>query len=191
MNDMKKYSFAARMPDRPGSMEKAAAIVKMHKGNIERVHYDRRIDSCMVFFEVTCEEEQYKQISEELKVINYLSTSLENLSFIKFNVFLENRAGALHELLNYTTAAKANIAYMDFDDQRDKPNMLTMSLIVAESTAVENLLDQLVSHYRIEIVEYDTTGQHLDETVFYIRFAQQLRELIGVQDDKFLMKLLV
>ncbi len=187
---MKKYSFAARMPDRPGSMEKAAAIVKRHKGNIERVHYDRRIDSCMVFFEVTCEEEQYKQISEELKVINYLSTSLENLSFIKFNVFLENRAGALHELLNYTTAAKANIAYMDFDDQRDKPNMLTMSLIVAESTAVENLLDQLVSHYRIEIVEYDTTGQHLDETVFYIRFAQQLRELIGFQDDKFLMKLL-
>lgn len=190
MNNMGKYSFAARIPDRPGSMEKVAAIVKLHQGNIERVHYDRRIDSCMVFFEVTCDGEQYQKISEELKAINYLATSLENLSFIKFNVFLENRAGALHELLNYTTAARANIAYMDFDDQRDKPNMLTMSLIVAESTAVENLLDQLVSHYRIEIVEYDTTGQHLDETVFYIRFAQQLRALIGTQDDKFLMKLL-
>lgn len=187
---MRKHSFVARMPDRPGSMEKAAAIVKRHQGNIERVHYDRRIDSTTVFFEVTCEEEQYEKISRELKNINYLQTSLENLSFIKFNVFLENRTGALHELLRLTTAAKANIAYMDFDDQRDKPNMLTMSLIVAESTAVENLLDQLVSHYRIDIVEYDTTGQHLDETVFYIRFAQQLRELIGNQDDKFLMKLL-
>jgi glyoxylase-like metal-dependent hydrolase (beta-lactamase superfamily II)/uncharacterized protein with ACT and thioredoxin-like domain len=187
---MGKYSFVTRMPDRPGSMEKAADIVKRHSGNIERIHYDRRIDSTTVFFEVTCKEDQYCRISEELKSINYLPTSLGNLSFIKFNVYLENLAGTLHKLLSYTTSAKANIAYMDFDDQRDSPNKLTMSLIVAESAAVENLLDQLVSHYRLEIVEYDTTGQHLDETVFYIKFAQHLRELIGIQDDKFLMQLL-
>jgi glyoxylase-like metal-dependent hydrolase (beta-lactamase superfamily II) len=48
----------------------------------------------------------------------------------------------------------------------------------------------LVSHYRLDIVEYDTTGHHLDETVFYIRFAEQLREFIGAEDDKFLMRLL-
>ncbi len=188
--NMGKYSFVARMPDRPGSMEKATDIIKRYNGNIERIHYDRRIDSTTVFFEVTCKEDEYCKISEELKRINYLPTSLGNLSFIRFNVFLENRAGALHELLRYTTSAKANIAYMDFDDQRSNSNVLTMSLIVNESAAVENLLDQLVSHYRVEIVEYDTTGQHLDETVFYIRFAQKLRELIGTQDDNFLMQLL-
>jgi uncharacterized protein with ACT and thioredoxin-like domain len=137
---MGKYSFVARMPDRPGSMENVAAIVKRHNGNIKRIHYDRRIDSCTVFFEVKCHEAQYERISEELKTLNYLPTSLGNLSFIKFNVHLENRTGALHELLSFTTSAKANIAYMDFDDQRPNSNMLTMSLIVAESTAVENLL---------------------------------------------------
>ncbi len=187
---MCKYSFVARMPDRPGSMIKVADIVKRYNGNIERVHYDRRIDSTTVFFEVTCKEEQYYNINRELREINYLPASLDNLSFIKFNVHLENKTGALHDLLSYTTAAKANIAYIDFDDQRGNPNKLTMSLIVAESSAVEKLLDQLVSRYRIEIVEYDTTGHQLDETVFYIRFAQQLRELIGTQDDKFIMQLL-
>ncbi|NLE03283.1 MAG: MBL fold metallo-hydrolase, partial [Crenarchaeota archaeon] len=164
---------------------------KRHNGNIERIHYDRCIDSTTVFFEVTCKEEEYNKISQALEEINYLSTLLDKLSFIKFNVYLENKAGALYDLLNYTTSAKANIAYMDFDNRRtNSSNKLTISLIVSESTAVEKLLDQLVSHYRIEIVEYDTTGQHLDDTVFYIRFAQQLRELIGKKDDKFLMHLL-
>ena len=75
--NMGKYSFVARMPDRPGSMEKATDIIKRYNGNIERIHYDRRIDSTTVFFEVTCKEDEYCKISEELKRINYLPTSLE------------------------------------------------------------------------------------------------------------------
>jgi hypothetical protein len=53
---MSAHSFVARMPDRPGSMERAAEIIKRHGSNIERILYDRRIDTQTVFFEVTCDE---------------------------------------------------------------------------------------------------------------------------------------
>ena len=33
-------------------------------------------------------------------------------------------------------------------------------------------------------------GKNLDDTVFYLRFAQELREIIGLEDEDFLLKLL-
>ncbi|MFA7199749.1 MAG: MBL fold metallo-hydrolase, partial [Methanoculleus sp.] len=41
-----------------------------------------------------------------------------------------------------------------------------------------------------DILEYDTTGEELDDTVFYIRFAQAVRGLIGTAEDEFLLSLL-
>lgn len=188
--DMGRFSFVARMPDRPGSMQRAAEIVKRHEGNIKRIHYDRRIDSYTVFFEVTCGPEQYAQMNEELQAIGFLQISLAPLSFLKFNIYLANRAGALFEFLSHTTSAGANIAYMDFDDRGADPDRLTVSLTIEEDAAVDTLLNELKPRYRLEILEYDTTGRNLDDTVFYIRFAQQLRELLGETEDQFLMRLL-
>jgi glyoxylase-like metal-dependent hydrolase (beta-lactamase superfamily II) len=51
-------------------------------------------------------------------------------------------------------------------------------------------LDQLKSRYRLEILEYDTTGKHLDDTVFYVRYAQEIRELIGESEENFLLSFL-
>jgi len=187
---MPKFSYVARMPDKPGSMHQAAEIVKRHEGNIERIHYDRRIDPHTVFFEVVCSGEAYRRINEELAAIGFLQTSLAPLSFLKFNVYLENKAGELFHFLEHTTSAQANIAYMDFDDRSECPERLTVSLTVDHPSVVEGLLDRLKSRYRLEIIEYDTTGMHLDDTVFYIRFAQELRSLIGEREDEFLMRLL-
>ena len=187
---MPRFSYVARVPDKPGSMHQAAEIVKRHEGNIERIHYDRRIDPHTVFFEVVCSDPAYQKINQELSAIGFLQTSLAPLSFLKFDIYLENRAGELFQFLNHTTAAGANIAYMDFDDRSECPDRLTVSLTVENASVVEALLDRLKSRYRLEIIEYDTTGMHLDDTVFYIRFAQELREIIGDQQDQFLMKLL-
>jgi glyoxylase-like metal-dependent hydrolase (beta-lactamase superfamily II) len=55
---------------------------------------------------------------------------------------------------------------------------------------VEGLVDDLRSRYRLEVIEYDRSGKNLDDAVFYIRFAQELREIIGEAEDEFLMRLL-
>ena len=39
-------------------------------------------------------------------------------------------------------------------------------------------------------MKYDTTGRHLDDTVFYVCLAQEFRELIGESEDAFLLSFL-
>ncbi len=187
---MKRFSFIARMPDEPGALHKAAGIVGRYGGNINRIHYDRRIDASTVFFEVTTDSDAYLRMKGELSAIGYLQETLRTLGFLKFYVYVPNEPGALDEFLQYTTACQANIAYIDYDDRGKHPGRLKVSLNVEETGTVDRLLNQLKSRYRLEIIEYDTTGKHLDDTVFYVRFAQELRELIGDAEDGFLLALL-
>ncbi len=179
------------MPDDPGALHKAARIIKEYSGNINRIQFDRRIDPGTVFFEVTATAESYAAITRELAAIGYLQTSLKPLSFLKFCIYIPNhRPGTLLEFLNYTTSAGANIAFIDFDENGRHPDRLTVSLNLEQSGIVDTLLDQLKSQYRIEILEYDTTGKHLDDTVFYVRYAQAVREIIGGSEEAFILSFL-
>jgi len=64
---MKKiFYFVAHMPDEPGALHRAAEIVTRYQGNVDRIHYDRRIDPYTVFFEIRCDDDAYEQIKKEL-----------------------------------------------------------------------------------------------------------------------------
>jgi glyoxylase-like metal-dependent hydrolase (beta-lactamase superfamily II)/ACT domain-containing protein len=178
------------MPDTPGSLHRAAEIIKKYEGNINRIQYDRRIDPATVFYEVTASKEAFREITRDLALIGYLQTSLKPANFLKFCVYLPHQPGALYEFLNITTSVGANIAFIDFDDKGRHPDRITVSLNLEQSSVVDQLLNQLKSCYRLEILEYDTTGKHLDDTVFYVRYAQAIRELIGESEEKFLLAFL-
>lgn len=187
---MKKFQFIAHMPDTPGTLHQAAEIIKKYNGNINRIQFDRRIDPGTVFYEVTGTDASYRKMTGDLERIGFLQTSLTPLNFLKFAVFLPHRPGALFEFLGYTTSAGANIAYIDFDDRGRHPDRLTVSLNLEQNREVNRLLDQLKSRYRLEILEYDTTGKRLDDTVFYVRYGQTVRELIGESEDSFILSFL-
>ncbi|AKB20856.1 MBL fold metallo-hydrolase [Methanosarcina sp. WH1] len=187
---MEQFSFIACMPDKPGALHSAAEIITRHEGNINRIQYDRRIDRNTVFFEVAAASQAYQKILEELEKIGYLQTSLQPVAFLKFNVYLPNCPGALFDLLNYITSSGANITFLDFDDRGQHPERLVVSLNIENAGLIDALLNQLKSKYRLEIVEYDTTGEKLDDTVFYLRLAQKLRNYLGNAEDAFLMKFL-
>jgi glyoxylase-like metal-dependent hydrolase (beta-lactamase superfamily II)/uncharacterized protein with ACT and thioredoxin-like domain len=187
---LKKFSFIAHMPNTPGSLHRAAEIIQKYEGNINRIQYDRRIDPATVFYEVTASDDAFGKITQDLHQIGYLQTSLKPLNFLKICVYLPHQPGALYEFLNFTTSVGANIAFIDFDDKGRHPNRLTVSLNLEQSSVVDQLLEQLKSRYRLEILEYDTTGKHLDDTVFYVRYAQAIRELIGESEENFLLSFL-
>ena len=86
------------MPDDPGTLQRTAGIIKKYEGNINRIQFDRRIDPCTVFFEVTATEAAYDHITHDLSALGYLQTSLKSLNFLKFYVYMPHRAGALCEL---------------------------------------------------------------------------------------------
>jgi glyoxylase-like metal-dependent hydrolase (beta-lactamase superfamily II)/uncharacterized protein with ACT and thioredoxin-like domain len=187
---MEQFSFIACMPDKPGTLHRAAEIITRYEGNINRIQYDRRIDRNTVFFEVTASSQAYDKIREELERIGYLQTSLQPVAFLKFNVYLPNCPGALFDFLNHTTSSGANITFLDFDDRGQHPERLVVSLNIENADLIDSLLNHLKSKYRLEIIEYDTTGEKLDDTVFYLRLAQKLRYYLGNAEDDFLMKFL-
>ncbi len=187
---MGRFSFVAHMPDRPGAMHNVAKIVNRHGGNIERVHHDHRIDPNTVFFEVVCNEMAYEAIKSELASIGYLHNPLIAPGHLKLKVHLRDQPGELSRFLVFTSRAGANIAYLDYDDKAEHPDVLTVSLTIESGEEVTRLLDSLKEIYPLEIVEYDTTGRALDDTIFYVRFAQRLRDIIGGGEDQFLMRLL-
>jgi len=184
------FSFIARMPDDPGALHRAAEIIKSHGGNIHRVDYDRRIDPHIVFFQVDADEDAPEKITKDLQAVGYLQTSLATLRFLKFSVYLPDEPGMLFEFLGHTTGAGANIAFLDFDDLGKHPGRLTVALTLDNDAIAYRLLEELKLRWRLEILEYDSTGKKLDDTVFYIRFAQELREIIGTEDEEFLFRLL-
>ncbi|MBP2133339.1 glyoxylase-like metal-dependent hydrolase (beta-lactamase superfamily II)/uncharacterized protein with ACT and thioredoxin-like domain [Methanomicrobium sp. W14] len=187
---MNRYSFVAYIPNRPGALNLASGIITELNGNINRIHYDRQIDSQTAFFEVTCSEEAYEKIKERLSSIGFLRNSLKSLPFLKFSVNLPNRAGALAEFLDIASDAGAYIGSIDFDDTGSFPETVFVSMNLEEKHRADELLDSLKNHYKIDIIEYDTTGTSLDKTVFYVMFAKKLRRYIGNDDDDFLINFL-
>jgi len=96
--------------------------LKHYQGNILRIHYNRKIDPNTVFFDITASPEIYEKIKRDLNEIGYLQTSLEPISFLKFNLYLSHQAGALFEFLGYITSSCANIGFIDFDDSSTSPD---------------------------------------------------------------------
>ncbi len=187
---MAKYSFIAKMPNDTGALHTAAAVITREQGNINRVQFDQRIDPHTVFFEVTCPEESYARIEQGLAALGFLQDTLRPLYVLKFSLHLPHEPGALCAFLDHTTSSRANISSIDFDDRGRHPDRVTITLSVEDHAAAERLLDALKSRYPIEILEYDSTGKKLDDTVFYLRLAQQIREIIGESEDPFLFSFL-
>jgi len=185
-----RYSFIARVPDEPGTLHRVAELLKENAVNLNRIQYDHRIDRNTVFFEVTGSPEGYARVVEELDRIGYLQTRLPTLRLLTLNIWLPHRPGGLFEFLHEVTEARANIVAIDFDDGGAVPERVELTLNLSESTAIEALLDRLKARYRLEVVEYDPTSHRLDDTIYYVRLAEQIRELIGAADDRFLLCLL-
>jgi glyoxylase-like metal-dependent hydrolase (beta-lactamase superfamily II)/ACT domain-containing protein len=185
-----RHSFIARVPDEPGSLHRVAELLGAHAVNINRIQYDHRIDRHTVFFEVTGPADGYARVLAELDRIGYLQTRLPTLRLLTLYVWLPHRPGGLFGFLQEVTDAGANIVAIDFDDRGVQPERVELTLNLSESTVIEGLLDRLKARYRLEVVEYDPTTRRLDDTIYYVRLAEQIRDLIGDADDRFLLCLL-
>lgn len=190
MDGTERHSFMARVPDHTGALQRAVLVISENGGNINRIQFDRRIDPTTVFFEVSSTPGGWEAIASGLREIGYLQSDLRPRRTLKISVRIPHVPGALGEFLNYTTAHRANITLIDFDDRGSSPNLLRVSLNLEDEEEIGQLLDELKSRYRITVEEYDADSHHLDDTVFYLRFAQSLREIIGEAEDSFLLSLL-
>lgn len=185
-----RYAFVARMPDEPGALHRAAEVLKRHRGNIERIQYDQRIDANTVFFEIGADDETYREAMDELEGMGYLRLALPVPAYLKLDVWLPNVPGSLFDLLEHVTASGSNIAYLDYDETAPRGEPLRLAVVLEDGSRANVLLDGLKARYPLRILEHSSTGEELDRTVFYIRFAQELRPMLEEGEDDFLLEFL-
>ncbi len=185
-----RHSFVAKMPNEPGALHKAAEVLKRHDGNIERIQYDLRIDPNTVFFELTAEDECMEAALAELDGMGYLRKTIPIPAYLKFDVTLPNRPGALFELLEKMTASGSNIAFLDYDETVPRGGPLRVAVVLDDGSAASELLDMLKSSYPLDILEHSDVDPELDGTLFYVRFAHDVRGIVPDVDEGFLMRFL-
>ena len=181
------FSFAAKIR-KSSDIRKIISVINQYDGIVKKVLYNSRIDSSIAFFEI---RNFSGELKAELMKSDYILSSVQEPLFIKIKIHLPHRARAISEVLTHADDAGVIITLMEFDTQ-EKQNDDTMILMLnaVESQSVKAFLDYLKTSFAIDIVEYTPNNEDLDNTIFYITYANRIRRFTHDQGDHFVLSFL-
>jgi len=145
-------------------------IIAAQGANINRIHYDRRVDLQTVFWEITCSDGAWSAICHQLEELGYLRRRLDPVTSLNLTLRLPNRPGALQSLLPHVTGHSAIITSIAFDDAGSMPDSMVLTVDIQEAERARALVDALSPHFEFEEIQLDGLG----DMSFYIQFARKL-----------------
>ena len=183
----KNFSFAAKVKE-SGDIRRIISVINEHNGIVKKVLYNSRIDSSIAFFEIA---NFSNDLMTGLIKADYILSTVQEPLFIKIKIHLPRRARAISEILTHADDAGVIITLMEFDTQETKKDdTLVLMLNAVESQSVKAFLDYLKTTYAIDIVEYTPNNEDLDNTIFYITYANRIRRFAHDQGDHFVLSFL-
>ena len=178
-----KRTYITKMPDKAGAFLRASRVIAEHGGNIVRVNYNKAVDLHTLFIEVSADEEQHKRILSELESIGYITGTEEGRQVILIVLKLPDAAGAVRPVLEVIAGYDVNISYMSSQENGTPYQYFKMGLLVENTDEIRRLLDDVSKICEVRIVEYDVTEKQLDGTVFYITFANEMRDILSLDQE--------
>ena len=179
-----RKTYITSMPDQAGAFLTASKAIAGSGGNIVRVNYNRAVDTRTLLIEVDATEEQQKQISARLKDIEYLVDDPGMRQIILIELVLPDRPGALLPTLEVIKNHNVNIPYINSQENGTPYQNFKMGLLVENTAEIKDLLDDLSKICEVRVLDYEATDRLLDSTIFYVTFANQLREVLGLSQDE-------
>ena len=175
-----KKTYITTMPDKAGAFLKASSVIAAEGGNIVRVNYNKAVDLHTLFIDVEAEKAQMHRITEQLKEIGYLAEQVPAQQVMLIEVKLLDAPGALTPVLEKISRHHINISYLNSQANGTAYQYFKMGLFIEEPTAVRSLLDEISAICDVRILEYSVTEKILDSAVFYLGFANEMRDLLGL-----------
>jgi len=183
----KSFSFAAKIKE-SGDIRKIISVINEYDGIVKKVLYNNRIDSSIAFFEII---NFSNDLMTALIKSDYILSTVQEPLFIKIKIHLPRGARAISEVLTHADDAGVIITFMEFDTQESKKDdTLLLMLNAVESQSVKAFLDYLKTSFAIDIVEYTPNNEDLDNTIFYITYANRIRQFTHDQGDHFVLSFL-
>lgn len=175
-----RKTYITRMPDKAGAFLLASKIIARNGGNIVRVNYNRAVDTHTLFIEVSAKESTHKDISAELSECGYLNQADSETRIIMIVLTLEDRPGAITPVLEILGKYRVNISYISSQENGTPYQQFKMGLLIEDPHEINGLIEEVSRICAINIIDYEVTDRLLDGTVFYLTFANTMREILGL-----------
>ena len=171
-----KKTFTTMMPDQVGAFLAASRVFAVLGLNITRVSYNKAVDVHMLFIEAEGEEEAMAQATGQLRALGYLpdAENLGNVMLVEFQ--LKDVPGAVEPVLELISRFQINICYLSSQENGTQYQYFRMGLLVQDDDESAALLRAASQICGVKILNYNPSGIALDNTVFYMSFANRIAE---------------
>ena len=179
-----KKTFTTVMPDRIGAFLRADRCLTRLGVNITRVSYNKALDAHMLFIEVDGTEDQLCEAESELTRLGYLADpdSLGGVILIEFR--LRDEPGALLPILELIDDYNLNISYISSQENGTHHQYFKMGLYVENGREISDFMKRASLICRLRVIDYKGSEKILDNTVFYLSFANDIAEMMELEDSK-------
>ena len=179
-----RKTYITKMPDKAGAFLKASQIISTFGGNIVRVNYNKAIDFHTLFIEVSASKEAHTKIQTELEKNNYLFDSSENQKILMIVLKLTDKPGSVTPVLEILKKHNVNISYMSSQENGTQFQYFKMGLLIENTQEMTYIIEEISKICEISILDYKVTDRLLDGTVFYVSFANEMRKILNLNQEK-------
>lgn len=172
------------MPDRIGAFLEANRCVAELGLNITRVSYNKAIDVHTLFIEVEGEPDRLQLAEEKLAELGYLQDDRYRGSVLLVEFRLKDEPGTLRPVLELIRQHEFNISFISSQADGSEYQNFKMGLFVENGREVSDFMHNAAMLSDIRIIDYNRRERVLDNTVFYISFAGEIAEKLGLSDDQ-------
>lgn len=179
-----KQTYITSMPDHAGAFLEAGRIIAEIGANITRVSYNKAVDVHTLFIEASGTPEQLKAVSTRLNAIGYIQNLAGSAQVILLDFVLKDEAGALLPVLELISRYAFNISYINSQENGTGWQSFRMGLFIENPVDINRFLEEAAQHCEVHIVEYDQSERVLDNTVFYMGFANSVAKKLHLKRDQ-------
>ena len=174
-----KRSFMTSLPDTSGAFLTASRIILRHGGNMVRASYNKAVDAHTLFVDVEGEEAALDAIESELNTAGFLHNE-SRVKVVLLEAEVPNQPGGAIPVLEALHRRNVSISYLSSQAAGKASAPLKMGLYIEDSTVIDDLLVELSAICPVHILDYDAGEKKLDNTVFYLSFADEMRRLLDL-----------
>lgn len=175
-------TFITKMPDKAGQFLNAEQIIAENGGKIKRASYNKAIDAHTLFIDVSAEKENLDIIEENLYSSGYLSFGERGRIILIFLKILYADT-EISEPLKIIEKYKMNISYINAGEITPETFGFKLGILIENIADTINFLNELSRLGDIRIIKNDITEKSLDNTVFYIGFAHDMRKILSLNQS--------
>ncbi len=179
-----RKTYVTKMPDKAGAFLLASRLIAASGGNIVRVNYNKAVDLHTLFIEVSATAGQHAQIERSLSACGYLPEGAEDKRILMIVLTLPDRPGAVTPVLEVLSRYRVNISYISSQENGTPYQHFKMGLLIENTGEIKRLIDEISQICEINILNYEVTDRLLDGTVFYISFANEMREILSLSQNQ-------